>query len=343
MIRVATTLEYLHWCFRDNPIIELRHQLGGRWQSTWHDDPESLYRAAQQRCRQGNLFISQQHIPRAPQGPLKNADVDRYSRLLFDFDPVRKPGTASTDAELAASLDRALSVKKYLTLCGWPIPAIAMSGNGYHLVYRCTLLATPIAAKKLSTLYRGLAERYSDELVNFDIAVRNPGRIGTLYGSIKRKGTPTAERPHRQSQISIPSSWPQVPAKRVNSVVELLARKEQQTTTKPTFSSQERKPLMGAGDYASLDVVSWFQSRGMYVTAGPENMHFVRCPWSESHSTPSPENGSDVVIFESDGSWPGFHCKHANCANRNIRDVIQLLGDADQFCTRVFEGGKIHG
>jgi hypothetical protein len=79
-------------------------------------------------------------------------------------------------------------------------------------------------------------------------------------------------------------------------------------------------------------VVAWFAAHGLYRGHIRDHLHAVTCPWSEEHSTPSPANGGDTVIFESDGGWPGFDCKHRHCAERTIRDVMQALGDADAFC-----------
>jgi len=54
------------------------------------------------------------------------------------------------------------------------------------------------------------------------------------------------------------------------------------------------------------------------------------------------EMDDHVVIFEAGDGWPGFHCKHAHCADRTIRDVISLWPDADDFCARAFERRARH-
>jgi hypothetical protein len=102
---------------------------------------------------------------------------------------------------------------------------------------------------------------------------------------------------------------------------------------------QRRRPLgshttSGGGDYATLDVIAWFASHGLYRGHIRDNVHAVICPWIDEHTTPSPANGGDTVTFEADDGWPGFHCKHSHCSGRTIRDVIEVLGDADAFCAR---------
>jgi hypothetical protein len=74
----------------------------------------------------------------------------------------------------------------------------------------------------------------------------------------------------------------------------------------------------------------------MYIGHIADNVHEVACPWEREHSSASPR---DTVVFSDDGSgWPGFFCHHAHCAGRTIRDVIQLWGDASNWCARQWEG-----
>jgi hypothetical protein len=257
--------------------------------------------------------------------------------LFFDFDPERPVNTASTETELQMAHDRARGLRRHLTAHGWPAPAIGLSGNGYHLLYRTALPNTPETRELMRHFYGGLHTRFSDDAVVFDRTVRNPGRIAPLYGSIKRKGTATSERPHRRSELIIPYTWKQVSQRQFEQLAKAYAQERQ---PKPTVSGPGRAAenvASGSGCYTSLDVVAWFTSHDLYVGHLHDHLHGVRCPWSDEHSTSSPEDGGDTVVFERDGGWPGFHCKHSHCESRDIRDVINLLGDADPFCSQKFE------
>lgn len=48
-MKPATTTEYLEWLFRDAGRVELRHQYGKRWVTTWHETVGSLLAVAQGR------------------------------------------------------------------------------------------------------------------------------------------------------------------------------------------------------------------------------------------------------------------------------------------------------
>jgi hypothetical protein len=332
----SATQRYLDHLFRDAGRVELRHHTGSQWLTTWHDEADELLAAARSKAKIGNLYTSLNHVCTRRAGPVSNDDIDRFTRVFFDLDPQRPAGTASTDWELDQARDRAQGLQRHLSGHGWPIPAIAISGNGSHLHYRCALPNTAEVREKLAVIYAGLNRRFGDDLVSFDRTVRNPGRICTLYGSIKRKGIATADRPHRQSSIIIPADWPQVHHRLIDKLADMYAKEPQQRwpqrpqeATGAVFSGRQ-------GDYATLDVIGWFLAHGAYVRQIAGNVHGVRCPWSDEHTTPSPIDGGDTVIFEGDGSWPGFHCKHGHCEGRTIRDVLSIWPDADQFCDRAF-------
>ncbi|SDX70402.1 hypothetical protein SAMN05421644_11029 [Allochromatium warmingii] len=349
----VTTLEYLQRLTHDAGWIELCRIVRGV-EAVWDDRPEVILNQAREWAGAGNLFTTLQRIDRdALVGYLteqRQADprkrprtpdhaVKRYCRLFFDFDPVRPTGTSSTADELDEALIRAQGLRDRLLALDWPLPAIAMSGNGWHLQYRTALPNTPETREQLALIYAGLHREFSDDVVEFDRAVRNPARLCALYGSVKRKGPNTADRPHRRSAIWLPSDWKQVLPKQVAALADYFARQSSQTRSTGTAARSATR-IEGQGNYASLDVVRWFQAHDAYVGHLEGNKHGVRCPWSSEHTSPSPKSGSDTIVFESDGGWPGFYCHHAHCQGRTIRDVMALWGDADAFCSEAFQSRR---
>lgn len=156
-----------------------------------------------------------------------------------------------------------------------------------------------------------------------------------------RKGAATSERPHRRSELVIPFIWRQVSQRQIEKLANAYAKEQRPKPIGARPGRPAANVTSGSGSYASLDVVAWFTSHGLYVGHLHDHLHAVRCPWTGEHTTPSPEDGGDTVIFEQDGSWPGFHCKHGHCDGRDIRDVINLLDDADQFCSQKFSKGVV--
>ncbi len=345
----AATEKYLTYLLHDAGAAELCHLSGGRVRSTWHTRVSDLMADALAKSHTGNLFTTlnridrdklDAHLASRPGSRTPDACVQRYSRLFFDFDPERPQGQSSTAAELAAAEARARGLTRKLAALGWPPPLMAMSGNGAHLQYRCALPNTAETAAMLKTIYAGLAREFGDDEVAFDTTVKNPARLCGFYGSKKRKGADTAERPHRQSSCTIPEPWAQIHPRQVSGLADFYAAQTPATTTCPPASRASGPRVTGRGDFASLDVVAWFGAHGAYVGKLGGHVHAVRCPWRAEHSTPSPQSGSDTIVFEGDGGWPGFHCKHGHCDGRTIRDVLAIWPDSDAFCAAFFQARR---
>jgi hypothetical protein len=337
--------EYLDRLVLEAGVVEVAHFEGGNITSAWFDDAEAIRETFRTAWRKllatGSLYTTINRIRSAeeieayraenPNGRTKDVHIERYCRLMFDFDPVRPTGTSSTDDELRAAELRADGLARRLFEAhGWPVPARGMSGNGHHLMYRVALPNDAETREALRALHAGLAKELSDDEVDFDPTVRKPGQLCCLYGSVKRKGPNTDERPHRKSSIYVPSDWRQVPRKLVMAMAERYARKPS-----TVLCGQSRQGGgYGKGDYRTLDVVAWFRAHELYKRPASGNAHEVLCPWRHLHTT-NVDGGS--IVYEADGGWPGFVCQHSHCQGRTIRDVIRELGDADQFCREVID------
>ena len=325
-------MTYLDHAMRDAHAIELRHLDGERVACGLFDDLGLLHAEIRNRQATGNLYITLNRPSVAAANVMgrvgiKDADIERVVRLPIDFDPVRPRNTSSTAAELAAAVSRRDLFVTRMHSLGWPMPALAVSGNGAHAVYRCLLRADDRTRDALRTIYRSMRATFSDDEVLFDSTVHNSSRIWRLYGSVNRKGTPSVERPHRRAAIVIPQRWEAVSPDLVYGLAAFLR-------SDPVRVAAPVTPIRGAGDFRTLDVARWFAHRGMYRRALGGGKHAVRCPWNGEHSTNDLETSSATVIWEADGGWPTFHCSHDHCDGRSIRDVIARWGDADHYCAQ---------
>ena len=135
------------------------------------------------------------------QGQSHNPDDDIVVRrwLLVDVDADRPAGISTNDEELDRAKHKVQQIRKDLTLDGWPLPICAMSGNGYHLLYRIDL---PVDDhQKIKNVVLGLHHKYSDDHVTIDKVVHNQARITKVIGTEARKGDSTESRPHRRSKL----------------------------------------------------------------------------------------------------------------------------------------------
>jgi len=188
----------------------------------------------------------------------------------------------------------------------------------------------------LAHIYLGIADEFSGNGVQFDTKVRNPGRILRLYGTMNRKGQNTPNRPHRQTACALPNPWQLVTERSLSQLADHYARKRNRNTLKSPKQARKAFAAAGAGDYRTLNVITWFRAHGLYRAPIGAGKHAVTCPWHQGHSTAHGRTGA--VIFEPDGGWPGFYCHHASCQGRDIRDVVAVLGDADAYCTSEYRG-----
>jgi hypothetical protein len=291
---------------------------------------------------EANLYITIQalkpcqasnQVNRSGSGATRNSDIGHFVRLPFDLDSVREPKTAATELQVENAREVAIDLRRLLSRSGWPLPALVCSGNGYHLIYRTPPLPNNAdLAEQLNLIYGGLSEEIGNSAVEFDKTVRSAGRVLRVPGSLNLKGNPAQPR---EASIELPPRWRQVQPREIERLASLYQRLRAEPAAQAAQSSSHQ--FSGSGDYRSLDVVRWFSAHGHYIKPIEANKHAVRCPWQSEHTTESPATGSDSIIFETDGSWPGFFCHHSHCEGRDIRSVLGIWGDADQFCSRSFD------
>lgn len=336
MVSVGMGKRWLHLLIQDNGAIEVRSQTPSGWKSGWFDNVGDIVATILQNEGVNLLTSFNKAVGREITNSLswdakalKNDDVESYSRLLFDFDPVRPAGVPSTNSELETTKQRAIGFMSDMQQRGFPQAAWGVSGNGVHVLYRCSYVNDEAARKHISRLYQVLSKKYSDTAVTLDPVVCNPGRLTRLYLMINRKGTATAGRPHRLSTIWVPKNYTHLPAESLWSLIcDMGADKEPERLPRPV----ESKGPCGRGDYTTLDIVSWFDSKGLYQKPVGGNKHAVTCPWSHEHSGSG--GTGETIVYEPDGSWAGFYCHHAHCEGRTIRHVLEYLDGADQHCAR---------
>jgi hypothetical protein len=141
-------------------------------------------------------------------------DVTRRWWLFLDVDPVRAQGyekEPATAAEKEAALLGANAVFEYLDARGFPSPVITDSGNGYGLFYRVDLPNNEKSRDAIKALLHHLAVVVKIGGCKVDTSVHNADRLARLPGSWNRKGTPSADRPHRPCRLlSVPDRLEEV-------------------------------------------------------------------------------------------------------------------------------------
>ena len=213
-------LRFVELLWRPGDVREVRipkYNKYGHTASGYFDSPESLAESAAKWDGKANLYFTPNPVNPALMARASNriadkaettsADVDviRRRSLFIDIDPDRPSGISSTEDERQAARLVLDEVVSFLDNKDWPQPIVAMSGNGWYLLYPISLPNDPSSLELVQGVLVSLATRFNNEAVHIDTTVCNAARLAGLIGSMKVKGDFLTDRPHRRSQLeSVP-------------------------------------------------------------------------------------------------------------------------------------------
>ena len=266
----------------------------------------------------------------------RDTDILRRRWLLIDCDPARPKGISATGQELANAEEKAGEIHKFLSGRGWNEPVHALSGNGFHLLYRVDLPADDGGLLKRVLL--ALSQRFDDERVEVDKAVHNPSRITKLYGTLACKGDHSSERPHRMSEIvRVPAALDVVTREQLEQVAALVVEtdpprtKQNQTLVAKSAATRAVTARASTGWDAHAFVTEFVSKHGIAVARtedkGGDVYHLLEaCPWANEHGG-ADATGDAAIIVKPSGEL-GFKCFHSHCSHRHWRD-LRLLYEPD--------------
>jgi hypothetical protein len=244
----------------------------------------------------------------------KDHDVPRRRHLLLDFDPVRPSGIPATDAEHAAALARARQCRDYLGGCGFPAPAEEDSGNGAYLIYGVDLANNEGALALVNRCLEAVDYLFGDGEVSVDTTVGNAARLCRLPGTLNRKGTGSADRPHRTARLLGGTLRPDVVPTDLLEALAAMGPPEEPARNTAAANSN------GAGPF---DVSAWIARHNLpiaYDGRWSKGHKWVLkvCPFNEEHT----DRSACIVRFASGAV--SFKCHHAGCAGKKWPDLRRL-------------------
>lgn len=264
----------------------------------------------------------------SPASTTNDGDIQGYDWLFVDLDPVRTSDTSSSDEELEKAKKLAHKILKYLKELGFSDPLIALSGNGYHLLYKIRIVANDERKELIQNCLKALDMMFSTDDVKVDTANFNPARICKLYGTLAQKGKGTEERPHRMSAI-LTTDPPQVTdILFLQKLAGMLPK-----TEKPASYNNYNPKTFNIEDWMSEHGVRWRNKK-----SASEYTKYIleECPFDSGHKYP------DAAITVGNTGAIGFHCFHDHCQGKTWRDV-RLLFEPDAYskCWQETDDGHI--
>lgn len=249
-----------------------------------------------------------------PENTTQDTEIIGYKWLLIDLDPIRPTGISSTDQQLTLAKLKAQKVYGYLKRQGFEEPVIAMSGNGYHLLYK--IKAKTEWSGTVENFLKAMSIMFTDDDIKIDTANFNPSRICKLYGTLAQKGAGTEERPHRMSYIV---SAPDDPQATSIAYIQKIA---------DTLPKKEAPQKYNNFNPAKFDVVEWMSKYGLRFTKkeGNDYTKYVldECPFNHNHTAP------DSMITVGASGAIGFKCLHDSCSDKEWKDV-RLMFEPDAY------------
>lgn len=269
----------------------------------------------------------------------KDHEIDSYEWLFIDLDPERVADVSSSDEELSRARILSDKIFSYMRGLGFHDPVRAMSGNGYHLLYKIDIENTDANKALIERCLLNLAAIFNDGHVKIDVVNHNQSRVCKLYGTLAQKGSNTKTRPHRMSRlISVPSRID------INGR-DLLEKLADELPAVPKM--QKRSAASAANVSKEFDIEDWMNDHGLEALRAEAGTDCVIYPLANCPFDPSHTNG-DSKIFRYTNGAIAFKCHHNSCRGKVWQDVRELLepgayDDKDEETEkRIFEGWKKH-
>jgi hypothetical protein len=313
------------WQPGDVREVRIPKYSGRRTAAGYFDDPEALAAAVTSWDGRSNLYITLNPvnpalIARAANRIDTGADeltgddhIVERRWLYVDIDPKRPAGISANDAENLAALEVARSTWRYLGEQGWPAPLVAMTGNGYELLYPVALPNDAASTALAQGILKHLAERFDTDEVSIDLSVFNAARITGLIGTMKVKGDATADRPHRRSGIvSMPDEFATVPREQLAALVPAT------NGHKPAMViADDRMPAGWVKEWLDRAGVTYHHEQ---LRKGTTWYQLDDCPFHPG------EGAGDCGVGEAaDGKGAG-HCLHNRGVGKTWHDFREALG-----------------
>lgn len=326
-------LKCLNVLKRKGDLFEIR-MVSGKWNSSGYftDFDKAVEEIEKKFIKENtNIYIVLNNIEEAcysrkqhdmfidtPANSTHDNDIVGYEWIMIDIDPKRPSGTSSSNEQLEKAKAKAYRIYKTLKQRSWYDPIIAMSGNGYHLLYKVSLRNCENNKKLVENVLKILGVLFDDEDSDIDKTTFNPSRICKLYGTYAKKGTDTKERPHRLSKIEVmPSEIKTNDIQIIKKFVENFTGGEKEEIKNPNYLTKK----FDVEDFINKHHIS---VKEIKQDGGVTKYLLDECLFNSDHTCP------DAAIFKLPNGALAYFCFHNSCSDKSWKDV-RLMFEPDAY------------
>jgi hypothetical protein len=229
-------------------------------------------------------------------------DIIHRTILYIDIDAHRADGISSTDIQHDLALQTAIELVQKMKQEGWPVPIIADSGNGAHILYDCDISNNKENTELIKAFLQNLSKKYDTTEVHIDQKVFNASRITKLYGTIAVKGVNLPEYPHRMSAILF------VPPERTKVTTGLITafnQKYQQPQQQPINKYPKNETKLNWDKFKTDYNITTYNNKTGSDSSGNYVLYTVDCINNHDHK--------DAHVKQYDSGMMAFTCFHESC------------------------------
>lgn len=235
--------------------------------------------------------------------------VEKIKYILIDLDPKRASNTNATDEQLEQAEELA---KKISEDYGKPF-IYALSGNGYHLIYK---VENGTNKDQIKAMLKKLDEKYTNEKVSVDTAVFNPSRITKIIGTWAKKGFSTKNKPHRISKLIA-----------VNRDSLSIDMPEDIKQIKEVVYEEPTAPFVPKKGEFNLEEFIYQNNIKLCSVKDVSNKRIYglrNCVFNPKHKN------NDAAIFQYNNGMITYKCFHNSCEGKTWHDYKNALGIAEK-------------
>lgn len=249
--------------------------------------------------------------------------IERYQWLFVDIDRENAvSGTSSSNEELTKLKEIAKKVYGYMRQKGFAKPIVAMSGNGYHLLYRIDMPNTEETKQLITKVLKVLSIFFSNQNTKIDTVNSNPARLCKLYGTWAKKGSETETRKFREAQILSYGDGFET----INNYELLLSIADELPKEEPKRTNISLK------NSSNFNIKDFFAKHGITVVnetsvIGGTKYELAECPFNPDHNKDHP------AVFDFDNGGQEFKCFHNSCSGNHWKE-FRLFYEPNAYDTR---------